>query len=77
MKLTFTCDLRIKETQEKIIKEIKWHCSKAYNTFNYEIREGKVDVSKIKKVNEDGGKIYKRYRKESLELCQVFGHKIV
>ena len=42
LKLTFTCDLKIKETQEKIIKEIKWHCSKVYNTFNYEVRERKV-----------------------------------
>jgi len=25
LKLTFTFDLRIKESQEKIIKEIKWH----------------------------------------------------
>ena len=41
LKLTFTCDLRIKETQEKIIKEIKWHCSKVYNTFNYEINTRK------------------------------------
>ena len=65
MKLTFTFDLRINETQEKIIKEIKWHCSKVYNTFNYEIREGKVDVSRIERVNEEGSKIYKSYRKEN------------
>ena len=50
MRLTFVCDFKLNETQEKIVREIKWHCSKVYNTFNYEIREGKVDVSKIKRV---------------------------
>ena len=42
LKLTFTFDLRIKEEQEKIIKEIKSYSSKVYNTFNYEVRERKV-----------------------------------
>ena len=52
LKLTFTFDLRIKEEQEKIIKEIKSYSSKVYNTFNYEARERKVDVSKIERVNQ-------------------------
>ena len=52
LKLTFTFDLRIKEEQEKIIKEIKSYSSKVYNTFNYEVRERKVDVSKIERVNQ-------------------------
>ena len=68
VRLTFVYNLKLNEKQEEIIREIKWHCSKVYNTFNYEIREGKVDVDKIKRVNEDGGKIYKRYRKESLAI---------
>ena len=76
MKLTFTYDLRINETQEKIIREIKWHCSKVYNTFNYEVREGKVDVSKIKKVNEDSSKIYKSYRKENWHSKYLHSHTL-
>ena len=76
MKLTFTCDLKIKETQEKIIKEIKWHCSKVYNTFNYEIREGKVDVRKIERVNEDSSKIYKKYRKENWHSKYLHSHTL-
>ena len=76
LKLTFTCDLKIKETQEKIIKEIKWHCSKVYNTFNYEIREGKVDVRKIERVNEDSSKIYKRYRKENWHSKYLHSHTL-
>ena len=76
MKLTFTYDLRINETQEKIIKEIKWHCSKVYNTFNYEIREGKVDVSRIERVNEEGSKIYKSYRKENWHSKYLHSHTL-
>ena len=65
LRLTFVYNIKLSETQEKIIKEIKWHCNKVYNTFNYEIREGKVEVRRIKRVNEDGSKIYKSYRKET------------
>ena len=39
MKLTFTFDLLLNETQENIIKEIKWHVNKVYNVLNYSIRE--------------------------------------
>ena len=76
LKLTFVCDFKLNETQEKIIKEIKWHCSKVYNTFNYAIREGKVDVSKIKRVNEDGGKIYKNYRDENWHSKYLHSHTL-
>ena len=76
MRLTFGFDLGLNETQEKIIKEIKWHCSKVYNTFNYEIREGKVDVSKIKRVNEDSSKIYKNYRKENWHSKYLHSHTL-
>ena len=76
MRLTFVFDLGLNETQEKIIKEIKWHCSKVYNTFNYEIREGKVDVSKIKRVNEDSSKIYKNYRKENWHSKYLHSHTL-
>ena len=74
LRLTFVCDFKLNEIQEKIIKEIKWHCSKVYNTFNYAIREGKVDVSKIKRVNEDGGKIYKNYRDENWHSKYLHSH---
>ena len=40
MKLTFAFDMKLNETQEKIVREIKWHVSKVYNTLNYSIREG-------------------------------------
>ena len=76
MRLTFACNLKLNETQEEIIREIKWHCSKVYNTFNYEVREGKVDVSKIEKVNEDGGKIYKSYRKENWHSKYLHSHTL-
>ena len=76
MKLTFTFDITINETQEKIIKEIKWHCSKVYNTFNYEIREGKVDIGKIKRVNEDSSKIYKKYREENWHSKYLHSHTL-
>ena len=76
LRLTFVCDFKLNEIQEKIIKEIKWHCSKVYNTFNYAIREGKVDVSKIKRVNEDGGKIYKNYRDENWHSKYLHSHTL-
>ena len=76
MRLTFACDFKLKEAQEKIIREIKWHCSKVYNTFNYAIREGKVDVSKMKRVNEDSSKIYKSYRKESWHSKYLHSHTL-
>ena len=76
MRLTFVCDFKLNETQEKIIREIKWHCSKVYNTFNYEVREGKVDVSKIKRVNEDSSKIYKSYRKENWHSKYLHSHTL-
>ncbi len=76
MKLTFVYNLKLSKTQEKIIREIKWHCSKVYNAFNYSIREGKVDVSKIKRVNEDGGKIYKSYRKENWHSKYLHSHTL-
>ena len=76
MRLTFVYNIKLSETQEKIIKEIKWHCSKVYNTFNYEIREGKVDVSKIKRVNEDSSKIYKSYRKENWHSKYLHSHTL-
>ena len=76
MRLTFVCDFKLNEIQEKIIREIKWHCSKVYNTFNYEVREGKVDVSKIKKVNEDSSKIYKSYRKENWHSKYLHSHTL-
>ena len=76
MRLTFVCNLELNETQEKIIREIKWHCSKVYNTFNFEIREGKVDVSKIKRVNEDGGKIYKSYREGNWHSKYLHSHTL-
>ena len=74
VRLTFVCNLKLNETQEKIIREIKWHCSKVYNIFNYEVREGKVDVSKIKRVNEEGSKIYKSYRKENWHSKYLHSH---
>ena len=74
-RLTFTCELRIKETQEKIIKN-KMHCSKVYNTFYHEVREGKVDVGKIKRINEDGGKICKRYREENGHSKYLHSHTL-
>ena len=76
MRLTFVCDFKLNEIQEKIIREIKWHCSKVYNTFNYEIREGKVDVSKIKRVNEDSSEIYKNYRKENWHSKYLHSHTL-
>ena len=76
MKLTFVSNLKLSETQEKIIREIKWLRSKVYNAFNYSIREGKVDVSKIKRVNEDGGKIYKSYRKENWHSKYLHSHTL-
>ena len=45
MKLTFTFDLLLNETQENIIKEIKWHVNKVYNILNYSIREGKREIN--------------------------------
>ena len=39
LKLTFAFDMKLNETQEKIVREIKWHVSKVYNTLNYSIRE--------------------------------------
>ena len=36
---SITFDLSLNETQEKIIKEIKWHVNKVYNILNYSIRE--------------------------------------
>ena len=76
MKLTFTFDITINGTQEKIIREIKWHCSKVYNTFNYEVREGKVDIGKIKRVNEDSSKIYKKYREENWHSKYLNSHTL-
>ena len=37
LRLTFVYNIKLSETQEKIIKEIKWHCSKVYNAFNYTV----------------------------------------
>ena len=47
MKLTFAFDMKLNETQEKIVREIKWHVSKVYNTLNYSIREGKSGIKQL------------------------------
>ena len=53
MKLTFTFDLLLNETQENIIKEIKWHVNKVYNILNYSIREGERKINFKGRTNEE------------------------
>ena len=65
MKLTFTFDLSLNETQEKIIKEIKWHVNKVYNILNYSIREWKREINFKGRTNEEMYKIYKEYREKN------------
>ena len=76
MKLTFTFDLSLNETQEKIIKEIKWHVNKVYNILNYSIREGKREINFKGGTNEEMYKIYKEYREKNWHSIYLHSHTL-
>ena len=76
MKLTFTFDLSLNETQEKIIKEIKWHVNKVYNILNYSIREGKREINFKGGTNEEMYKIYKEYREKNWHSEYLHSHTL-
>lgn len=76
MKLTFTFDLSLNETQEKIMKEIKWHVNKVYNILNYSIREGKREINFKGGTNEEMYKIYKEYREKNWHSIYLHSHTL-
>lgn len=76
MKLTFTFDLSLNETQENIIKEIKWHVNKVYNIINYSIREGKREINFKGGTNEEMYKIYKEYREKNWHSEYLHSHTL-
>ena len=41
MRLSFKFKPKLNHNQFEIIKELAWHCSKLYNTVNYEVRNNK------------------------------------
>ena len=71
MKLTFAFDMKLNETQEKIVREIKWHVSKVYNTLNYSIREGKSGIDFKEKTNEE---MYKIYIEKTIGIQNIYIH---
>ena len=76
MKLTFAFDMKLNETQEKIVREIKWHVSKVYNTLNYSIREGKSGIDFKEKTNEEMYKIYRKYRENNWHSKYLHSHTL-
>jgi transposase len=46
MRLSFKFKPKLNHNQFEIIKELAWHCSKLYNTVNYEVRNNK-DVKPV------------------------------
>ena len=76
MKLTFTFDLLLNETQENIIKEIKWHVNKVYNILNYSIRERKREINFKGRTNEEMYKIYKEYREKNWHSEYLHSHTL-
>ena len=76
MKLTFAFDMKLNETQEKIVREIKWHVSKVYNTLNYSIREGKSGIDFKERTNEEMYKIYRKYRENNWHSKYLHSHTL-
>ncbi len=77
MKLTFVYNVKLNETQEKIINEIKWHSSKIYNILNYAVREGKERINTKGSLNVEGSKIYKKYKEENWHSKYLHSHTLL
>ena len=77
MKLTFVYNVKLSKTQEKIIKEIKWHSSKIYNILNYAVREGKEKIETKGNLNVEGSKIYKKYKEENWHGKYLHSHTLL
>ena len=76
MKLTFVYNVKLNETQEEIINEIKWHSSKIYNILNYAVREGKERINTKGSLNVEGSKIYKKYKEENWHSEYLHSHTL-
>jgi len=74
MRLTFQYRIKPNKKQKEIIEEIQWHCTKIYNTLNYEIQENKEKIKRNKNINVEGSRIYKRYRKENWHSEYLHSH---